>query len=51
MISRSEQIRELFLGEASLADEGAECALGEFTMIGDGQPPAEACRKIRWLPL
>src|SRR2546425_4909809 len=37
---RSEQCAELFLGEAGLADEGAERAFGKFTVVGNGQPAA-----------
>ena len=36
----SQQFAELFLGETRLADEGAECAFGEFAVAGDGQTTA-----------
>ena len=37
---RSEQIRELFFGEASLPNESAESAFGKLAVIGDGQAAA-----------
>lgn len=35
-----QQRGELLLGQARFADESAERALGEFTVIGNGQTPA-----------
>lgn len=32
-----QQRNELFLGQARFADEGTECALGEFAVIGNGE--------------
>ena len=38
--SHSKQFSELFLGKASLADKGTECAFGQLAVIGDGQASA-----------
>ena len=40
----SQQVRELFLGQAGFADQGAKRAFGQFTVIRDGQTPS------RWMP-
>lgn len=36
-LRRSEQLRELFLGQTGLANQGAEGAFGEFAMVGNGE--------------
>lgn len=35
--ARSQQLAELFLGQTGLADEHAQCALGQLPVIRDGQ--------------
>lgn len=35
-----QQFDQLFLGQPGFADEGADCAFGQFAVVGNSQAPA-----------